>query len=79
MSRLRTNRAAYQSLDHIRIGKGKSPTTLRAATPLELNRIRQIVSELGQASGAVTESTMDYRLSNAYRALNQLLKDRVNG
>lgn len=76
MSRMSTNRAAYQNLSHISLGHRK-PQPLRAATPTETSQVRSIMNELGAAIGAQTDSTFEYRLSNAYRQLFKLMKERT--
>ena len=75
MSRMSTNRASYQNLSHISLGHKKP--VLRAATPREVSQIRNVMNELGQAVGCQSDTSLDYRLSNAYRSLFNLMKERT--
>jgi hypothetical protein len=67
------NRASYNR-PHVHIGKPRS--SARIATDREASQIRNIVKELNEALGASTEPTFEYKLSQAYRNLYHMLKER---
>lgn len=74
MSTLPTRRASYQNLSHLNIGTHK-PSTF-ALPQRQRNNIRQIEAELSKAFNATSPANINYHLSNAYRGLYRLLKER---